>query len=34
VNTLAKPAIETSPEEAAPAAGRAVVTPAKEGVGS
>ena len=29
-----KPAIETSPEEAAPAAGRAVVTPAKEGVGS
>ena len=29
-----KSAIETSPEEAASAAGRAVVTPAKEGVGS
>ena len=29
-----KQAIETSPEEAAPAAGRRVITPAKEGVGS
>ena len=29
-----KQAIETSPEEAAPAAGRGVITPAKEGVGS
>jgi len=28
-----KQVIETSPEEAAPAAGRGVVTPAKEGVG-
>jgi len=29
-----KQAIETSPEKAAPAAGRGVVTPAKEGIGS